>query len=63
MRADDIRKMSVDDIKKELTSLYLELRNVSDAIRTGKEKNVSKSLNIRRNIARMLTVLRQKESN
>ncbi len=63
MRADEIRKMTVEDIKKEITKLYLELRNLNDAIRSGKEKNVSKNLNIRRNIARMLTVLQQKENN
>jgi ribosomal protein L29 len=62
MTTDDIRKMTVDEIKKELTSQYLELRNISDLIRSGKEKNVSKNLNIKRNIARMLTVLRQKQT-
>lgn len=63
MRADEIRKMTAEDIKKEITKQYLELRNLNDAIKSGKEKKVSKNLNIRRNIARMLTVLQQKENN
>lgn len=62
MNSDEIRKMSVDEIKKELTSLQVQLRDTSDAIRSGKEKNVAKNLNIKRNIARMLTVLRQKQN-
>ncbi|KKR05649.1 MAG: 50S ribosomal protein L29 [candidate division WS6 bacterium GW2011_GWF2_39_15] len=62
MKADEIRKMSVEDIKKEITSAYMELKNVTDNIRVGKEKNVRKSLNIKRNIARMLTVLKQKQN-
>ena len=63
MRADEIRKMTVEEIQKEITRAYMELRNLSDAIKTGKEKNVNKSLNMRRNIARMLTVLQQKTNN
>lgn len=63
MRADDIRKMTVEEIKKEITRAYMELKNTTEAIKTGKEKNVNKSLNMRRNIARMLTVLQQKSNN
>ncbi|HRI06072.1 MAG TPA: 50S ribosomal protein L29 [Candidatus Dojkabacteria bacterium] len=63
MRADDIRKMTVEEIKKEITRAYMELKNTTEAIKTGKEKNVNKSLNMRRNIARMLTVLQQKTNN
>lgn len=63
MRADDIRKMIVEEIKKEITRAYMELKNTTEAIKTGKEKNVNKSLNMRRNIARMLTVLQQKTNN
>lgn len=63
MRADDIRKMTVEEIKKEITRAYMELKNTTEAIKTGKEKNVNKSLNMRRNIARMLTVLQPKTNN
>ncbi|MBI2357169.1 50S ribosomal protein L29 [Candidatus Dojkabacteria bacterium] len=62
MRADEIRKMTVEEIKKEITSQYMELKNITDSIRIGKEKNIAKCLNIKRNIARMLTVLQQKQN-
>lgn len=59
MKAGEIRKMNREDITKQLTQQYAELRNTQDDIRTGKEKDASKTLKIKRNIARMLTVLQE----
>jgi ribosomal protein L29 len=57
MKATEIREMKREDVVKQLTQQYAELRNIQDNIRTGKEKDSSKTLKIKRNIARMLTVL------
>jgi ribosomal protein L29 len=59
MKATEIRKMSREDVVKQLVQQYAEVRNIQDQIRTGKEKDSSKSLKIKRNIARMLTVLNE----
>ena len=62
MDVKDLRKKTEEELKKEISQSYLELKNVMEDIRTGKEKNVKKGLKIRKNIARMLTVLNEKES-
>ena len=59
MNTAQMRKMKVEEIEKEITQAYVELKNTRDEISSGKEKDVSKSLKIRRNIARMLTVLNE----
>ncbi len=59
MKMAEIRKMKIEEIEKEITHQYLELKNIKSSIRLGKESDVSKNLKIKRNIARMLTVLTQ----
>ena len=59
MKIAEIRKMKAAEIEKEVAHAYDELKNSSDDISSGKEKDVSKSLKIRRKIARMLTVLNE----
>lgn len=59
MRPTAIRKMEKSSIEKELQKMEAELVEISENIRMGKEKDVRKSLKIKRNIARMLTVLKE----
>lgn len=59
MKTSAIRKMEEDAIKVELQKLRDQFLQSRNDIRLGKEKDTMKSLKIKRNIARMLTVLSQ----
>jgi len=63
MYMQDIKKMGKEEIGKNLDQNYVELGRIKEGIRTGKEKDVKKSLKIRKNIARMLTALKDLENN
>lgn len=53
-------ELKIEDLKKELVSLKEEYSTIKKNILKGKEKNVRKSLSIKRNIARIQTALTQK---
>lgn len=59
MKATAVRKMEESAIRKELVKLYEDLKQSVEDTRLGKERDSQKSLKIKRNIARMLTVLRE----
>lgn len=59
MKVSAIRKMEEVSLRSEIKKAYEDLKTSSDQIRTGKEKDPKKSLKIKRNIARMLTVLQE----
>ncbi|MCK9368727.1 50S ribosomal protein L29 [Candidatus Dojkabacteria bacterium] len=59
MKATAIRKMEKVAIDTEVKKEREQLNEISQSVRLGKEKNVRKTLQIRRNIARMLTVLKE----
>lgn len=61
MKMDDIRKLKKEELKKELGSLKAELVTAKKEIKSGKEKNVRKGLRIKKNIARIRTVLNELE--
>ncbi len=61
MKIDEIKKMKKEDMEKEITSLKKELLKTKEEIEKGKEKNVRKGLRIKRNIARIHTVLNELE--
>ncbi len=63
MNMKEIRKLKKEELFKELGSLESELVRVKNEIRAGKEKNVRKSLRIKKNIARIRTVLNELERN
>ena len=46
-------------LNTEILKLKEELNGLNSALRLGKEKDTAKSLKIKRNIARMLTVLKE----
>lgn len=53
-------EFKIEDLRKELVSLREEYSVLKKNILKGKEKNVRKSLSIKRNIARIQTALTQK---
>lgn len=57
MKAKDIRKKSAPDLTKELTELTSELREFRFGMSGGKTKNVKRARAIRKDIARIKTVM------
>ena len=63
MKIEEIKKLKIEDLETELKSFCREFIQVGKDIRSGKEKNVKKSLRIKRIIARIQTVLNEKIKN
>lgn len=57
MKAKDIRKKSAADLKKELGELETELREFRFGMSGGRTKNVKRARTIRKDIARIKTVM------
>jgi large subunit ribosomal protein L29 len=60
MKIKEIRNIKTEQLEKELEKFRKELFEVAKEIRDGKEKNVRKSLRIKRIIARIQTVLNER---
>ena len=56
----DLRKKNIEDLKEELTKLEKELQKAVSDILQKKEKNVKKAFFLRKDIARIKTVLNEK---
>ncbi len=66
MKTKDIRNLKNDQLEQELEKFQREFTQANKEIKEGKEKNVKKSLRIKRIIARIQTVLNEnklKENN
>ncbi|MEM0453366.1 MAG: 50S ribosomal protein L29 [Sulfolobales archaeon] len=61
LSADEVRKMSREDRLKQLNELNLELLKLRAQAAMGTLTNVGRIKVIRKNIARILTVLREEE--
>lgn len=61
LSADDIRKMMREDRLKQLNELKLELMKLRAQAAMGTLTNVGRIKVVRKNIARILTVLREEE--
>ncbi len=61
MKIKEIKEAKIEDLEKELERLSTELFQAKRDIRDGKEKNVKKSLRIKRIIARIQTVLNERQ--
>lgn len=61
MKADEIRKMSKEDLNKKVSELKNELFNLRFRLATGQLDNPSSIKNVKRDIARVKTVLRERE--
>lgn len=62
MNITDLRKKSVKDLNTELNKARGELENLNTALLKGKEKSTVKLRNQRKMIARILTLIKEKES-
>jgi ribosomal protein L29 len=63
MKIKEIRDTKTEQLEKELDKFERELLVAKKDIRDGKEKNVRKGLRIKRNIARIQTVLNERSKN
>ncbi len=61
MKASEIRKMSREERIRKLNELRIELMKLRMQARVGTLTNTARIRNIRRDIARILTVLREEE--
>ncbi len=62
MKSKDIRELSLDEIRKKLRDLRDELVNLRVRKQTGQVENPSRIRIVRRDIARLETILKQKAS-
>ena len=61
MNAAEIRAMSTDEILNQLDEAYQELLNLRFQLTTRQLKNTSRIRQVKRDIARMKTILRERE--
>ncbi|MCS7207732.1 MAG: 50S ribosomal protein L29 [Dehalococcoidia bacterium] len=61
MRLADIRARSTEDLQKEVQNLYRELANLRWRWHTRQLENYEEIKRVRKTIARVLTVLRERE--
>lgn len=61
MRIQDIRNMNPEELKKELDSTYKELMNLGFRRTTRQLSNTNEVLNVKKKIARIKTVMRERE--
>ena len=57
MKPSEIRKMSVEELSKKRTDLTQELFNLKFQLHTGRLENTAKLVTIRRDIARINTII------
>ena len=62
MKAAEIREMSVEEIKEELEGTREELMRVRFQLTTGELADTSRSRILKRKIARLITILNEKET-
>ena len=62
MKADDLRKKTVDELKTDLVQLKKEAFNLRFQRASGQLENTVRVRQVRRDIARVLTFLNQKNS-
>ena len=63
MKADEIREMSVEDLRAKIDELSRERFNLRFRSATESIENPMRFRSLRRDIARMQTILREKEAN
>ena len=63
MKVDEIRELSVEDLKAKIEELTTERFNLRFRSATESIENPMRFRGIRRDIARLQTILREKESN
>ena len=61
MKANEIRKMSSEDLNNKVTELKNELFNLRFRLATGQLDNPSSIKSVKRDIARVKTIIRERE--
>lgn len=61
MKANEIRKMSSEDLNNKVNELKNELFNLRFRLATGQLDNPSSIKNVKRDIARVKTIIRERE--
>ena len=61
MKANEIRKMSSEDLNNKVNELKNELFNLRFRLATGQIDNPSSIKNVKRDIARVKTIIRERE--
>ncbi|MCH4153646.1 MAG: 50S ribosomal protein L29 [Saccharofermentans sp.] len=61
MKVEDIRKMSADELSKELTSLKEELFKLRFQHATNQLENPAQIAQVKKDIAKVMTIKREKE--
>lgn len=61
MKANEIRKMSSEDLNKKVNELKNELFNLRFRLATGQLDNPSSIKSVKRDIARVKTIIRERE--
>ena len=61
MKANEIRKMSSEDLNSKVNELKNELFNLRFRLATGQLDNPSSIKNVKRDIARVKTIIRERE--
>ena len=62
MKPNDLRKISAEDLSKKHTESTQELFNLKFQLHTGRLENTSKLKNLRKNIARINTILAESKA-
>ena len=61
MQAKDLRAKQIDELKKDLSDLKKKLEDTMNQVYKGKEKNLVQAKFIRKDIARVNTVINEKK--
>jgi large subunit ribosomal protein L29 len=61
MKATEVRELTPDELQNKLSGLKEELFNLRFQIATGQLDNPMRIRDVRKNIARIMTVMREKE--
>ncbi|PLY00561.1 MAG: 50S ribosomal protein L29 [Desulfuromonas sp.] len=62
MKASELKEMKVEDLQKKMGELNEELFNLRFQLHTGQLENTSRVSQMRKDIARIKTVLREKQA-
>jgi large subunit ribosomal protein L29 len=62
MKAEELHNKSVEELNKEVAELSQEMFNLKFQLHTGHLENTARIAEVRKDIARVKTVLRQKRS-
>ncbi|WP_010632272.1 50S ribosomal protein L29 [Sporolactobacillus vineae] len=63
MKAEEVRKLSTDEVEQNIKSLKEELFNLRFQLATGQLENPARIREVRKSIARAKTILRERELN